>query len=164
MSGDAAYSGAADGRQGLIAWFIQNPVAANLLMLFIILAGSITAVTLRKEFIPEIATGVIQITMEYPGASPESVDEGVCVKVEEALSGIDDIKRIEASAYEGVALIRVTLENDADVDVVLNTVRSRIDGIDTFPELVKKAPAGKRGPSARAFCGLFCPPTWMKVR
>lgn len=125
-------------KNSIIAWFIRNPVAANLLMALIIVAGTLTAITIRKEFLPEIATGEIEITIAYPGASPSSVEEGVCMKVEEALSGITGIKRIRSAAHEGIGNMVVELENSADPDERMNVIRAAVNGIDTFPDLVKR--------------------------
>lgn len=126
------------GQSGLISWFILNPVAANLLMAFILIAGSLSAISIRKEIIPEIDLGTINITINYPGASPEAVNEGVCVKVENVLTEIDGIKHVAAIAYEGFGHLAVTVEDEYSPDDLLDTIRARLDAIDTFPEEVKR--------------------------
>lgn len=126
------------GHNGLISWFILNPVAANLLMVFILIAGTLTAISIRKEIIPEIDIGTINITIDYPGASPASVNEGVCVKVENVLSEIDGIKHVAAVSYEGFGHITVTMEDEYSPDDVLDTIRARLDAVDTFPDEVNR--------------------------
>jgi multidrug efflux pump subunit AcrB len=123
---------------GWITWFVLNPVAANLLMIFVLIAGTLTAISIRKEIIPEIDIGTINITIDYPGATPEEVNEGVCVKVENALAEIDGIKHVAAEAYEGLGHLAVTVEDDYSPDDLLDTIRARLDAIDTFPDEVKR--------------------------
>ncbi|PTN37735.1 efflux RND transporter permease subunit [Desulfonatronum sp. SC1] len=124
--------------KGMIAWFVNNPVAANLLMLVIIMGGLLTAFSIRKEFFPEMATGVITIHVEYPGASPADVEAGILVKIEEVLNGLDGIERIVAEAQEGLAAVRVMLRHTADPSDMLNAVRARVDRLDTLPLLAQK--------------------------
>ena len=81
-----------------IAWFAQNPVAANLLAAMII-AGGLTAVfQLPQKTFPDIDTEMIRITVEYLGAAPEEIEEGVCIRIEEEIEGIDGIDKIRSSA------------------------------------------------------------------
>jgi multidrug efflux pump subunit AcrB len=130
-------------RNGLPAWFVDNPVAANLLMVFIIIAGGLTAVSIRKEFIPELATGAITINVAYPGASPADVEQGLLIKIEQALDGLDGIKRIIGHAHENAAEVRVELRNDADPDLLIDSIRARIDALDTLPAQSKKPVVAK---------------------
>lgn len=123
---------------GIIAWFTHNPVAANLLMLIILVSGLVSTFHIRKEFFPEFATGAIHITIPFPGAAPEDVEHGVVVQVEEALQGITGVKKISSSASEGVGTITVSVLNGHDIDKVLYNVKSRVDGITTFPAEAEK--------------------------
>ena len=124
--------------RGIIAWFTHNPVAANLLMATILFLGGLSAVQIRKEFFPVIETGRIQISIAYPGAAPEDVEQGVVIKVEEAIQDIDGIKKIQASSYEGLANLAVTILNTYSVDKILEEIRNRVEGISTFPEEIKR--------------------------
>ena len=72
---------------GLIGWFAKNPVAANLLMLFIIVAGAISAVSISKDMFPRMDRNSIQVTAIYPGAAPVEVEKGVILPIESALQG-----------------------------------------------------------------------------
>jgi multidrug efflux pump subunit AcrB len=126
------------GQNGWISWFILNPVAANLLMVFVLIAGTMTAISIRIEIIPEIDIGTIDIIINYPSASPAAVNEGVCVKVENVLAGIDGIKHVVAEAYEGFGQLTVTVADEYSQDDLLDTIRARLDAVDTFPDEVKR--------------------------
>jgi multidrug efflux pump subunit AcrB len=87
--------------KGIIAWFAANHVAANLLMLFIIVAGLLSALTIRKQTLPEFEFNLIQVSVPYLGAAPQEVEEGVVIKIEEAIQDVKGIKRIRSNAREG---------------------------------------------------------------
>ncbi len=74
--------------KGLIAWFARNPVAANLLMIFIIVGGLLSAMTIRKQMFPQYENNWLSIQAVYPGAAPQEVEEGITIKVEESLRRI----------------------------------------------------------------------------
>ena len=77
----------------VLAWFIDNPVAANLLMVILLVGGSFSLVSMHKEEFPSIEPGIIQINVPYLGASPAEVERAVCVRIEEALEGLDGIEK-----------------------------------------------------------------------
>jgi multidrug efflux pump subunit AcrB len=124
--------------KGIIAWFAANHVAANLLMLFIIVAGLISAFTIRKETQPEFELNWVQVEVPYLGAAPQEVEEGVVIKVEEAVQDIKGIKRIRSRAREGFGSVTIEANIDADINEVLNEVKTRVDAISTFPALTEK--------------------------
>ena len=120
--------------KGLIAWFAQNGVVANLLMITVVMAGAITIPDLKKEVFPEFAVGVISVSVSYRGAAPEEVEEAVCIRVEEALQGLEGIDRILSTANEGMGTVRIEIESGYDSRALLDEVKARVDAIDTFPE------------------------------
>lgn len=124
--------------KGIIAWFAANHVAANLLMLFIIVAGLISASSIRKETQPEFELNWVQVQVPYLGAAPLEVEEGVVVKIEEAVQDINGIKKIRSRAREGFGQVTIEVEIDADINEVLNEVKTRVDAISTFPALTEK--------------------------
>ncbi|MED5376938.1 MAG: efflux RND transporter permease subunit, partial [Acidobacteriota bacterium] len=124
--------------KGAISWFARNPVAANLLMVLIVAGGLFTALTVKREVMPEFSLDMITVQVPYRGAAPEEVEEGVCIRVEEALLGLDGIKEVTSTASEGSGRITIELEAGADVRKVLDDVKSRVDAIDTFPEEAEK--------------------------
>ena len=125
--------------KGLIAWFSDNHVAANLLMIFLILAGIVTGTHIKIEVFPEFSMDRISITAIYPGASPEEVEDAVIRKVEENIAGLAGIKRIDSLAKEGVASVIIEVIKDWDVKELLDEVKSEVDRITTFPKEVEKA-------------------------
>jgi multidrug efflux pump subunit AcrB len=124
--------------KGAIAWFARNTVAANLMMVVIMAGGLIAAFTVKREVFPEFDLDIITVTVPYLGAAPDEVEEGVCVRVEEAIQGLDGIKRVTSTAAEGRGTVRVELELGADARKVLDDIKSRVDAIDTFPEQTEK--------------------------
>jgi len=126
------------GKKGLLGWFASNHVAANLLMLLIISAGLLTIFTIKVEFFPEMDLDMITITVPYLGASPSDVEEGVVMRVEEAISAVDGIKRLTSTAAEGAGMIIVEVEEYADSKEVLDDIKAEVDRIITFPEETEK--------------------------
>lgn len=120
--------------KAIIAWFANNHVAANLLMALIILAGLTSLPRMPMKSFPDIDIPMISITVPYLGAAPEEVEEGVCVRIEEELEGIEGVKQIRSTANEGVCSVQVELFEDADEAKAVDDVKNRIDAIDTFPE------------------------------
>ncbi len=120
--------------RGLTAWFARNGVVANLLMFLIIAVGLMTTTGLRMEVFPEISVGIITVSVDYRGAAPEEVEEGVCVRIEEAVQDLDGIKKLTSSASEGKGTVTIEVETRSDPRKVLDDVKSRVDAIDTFPE------------------------------
>ena len=86
--------------KNIIRWFILNTVAANLLMVFIIIAGIFTLSRLRMEVFPDITIPIINVSVVYPGASPEDIEESICVKVEEQVQGINAVSYTHLRAHE----------------------------------------------------------------
>ncbi len=118
---------------GGIAWLARNPVAANLMMIFIIVSGLLATQTVKEEVFPEVELDRISIAVPYLGAAPEEVEEGVVIRIEEAIQGIDGIKEIQSTASEGNASVMVELELGADARRVVDEVKNNVDAITTFP-------------------------------
>ncbi len=121
-----------------IEWFARNPVASNLFLVLIVVGGLATAPSVTLEAFPELTTGIITVNVEYPGAAPQEVEEGVTVRIEEQLFGLDGIKRITSESSEGVSTVSCELMSDADEDRVLDEIKTRVDAIDTFPDETEK--------------------------
>ena len=119
---------------GVIAWFARNHVAANLLMLFIVVAGLATLPTIPQKPFPDIDIDIVNVSVEYPGAAPEEVESGVCTRIEEEVDGIEGIDRIQAVAAEGACNVSVEFLQGTDMTRALSDVKNRVDAIDTFPE------------------------------
>lgn len=124
--------------KGVIAWFAANHVAANLLMILIIVAGLISASGIRKETNPELELNMIQVRVPYLGAAPQEVEEGVVIKIEEAIQDLPGIKRIRSNSREGIGNVTIEVKPEADLTQVLSDVKTRVDAISTFPALTEK--------------------------
>ncbi len=121
-----------------IEWFAKNSVAANLLMMMVLAAGLFSAFQMKQEVFPEFSLDIISVSVPYLGAAPEEVEEGVCVKIEEALQGVDGIKKVTSSASEGAGSVIVEVLAGYDARKLLDDVKARVDAIDTFPEQTEK--------------------------
>lgn len=122
-----------DTHKGIIAWFTRNPVAANLLMIMILVIGIFSTKALRQQFFPDMSLNMLSIQMVYPGASPEEVEETIILKIEESIKEIEGIKRYFSTAREGSAFIRVEVQDGYEVGKVLDEVKIRVDSISSFP-------------------------------
>ncbi|MHC4352378.1 MAG: efflux RND transporter permease subunit [Planctomycetota bacterium] len=125
-------------KKGVLGWFASNHVAANLLMVLIIVAGLMGLFSAKMEVFPELSLDMINVTVPYLGASPADVEEGVCLRVEEAIAGVEGAKRMTSSAAEGAGLTIVEVEEYADPTEVLDDIKAEIDTIITFPEETEK--------------------------
>jgi len=115
-------------------WSIKNNVTVNLIMIFIIVAGLVTVMKMRREMFPQFALDMIVVSVDYPGSSPEEVEEGICIKIEEQIEGIEGIDRMVSTAREGNGEVVVELESGTDVQKVMDEIKAEVDRIDTFPE------------------------------
>ncbi|MGI9591068.1 MAG: efflux RND transporter permease subunit [Myxococcota bacterium] len=122
----------------IIAWFVGHGVAANLLMVGLVVGGLVAAPTIPRKLMPDIDIGIVGITVPYPGAAPEEVEQGVCIPVEEAIESITGIERIRTSATEGSCTVSAELYDGVDEDDVANEVRSQVEGIQNFPDEAEK--------------------------
>ncbi len=116
-----------------IAYMARNSVAANLLMLLILLLGVLNLSRIPQEVFQEASLDIIEIRAEYDGASPEEVEDGVVRRIEDAVEGIDGIDRLSSIAAENIGVVTASLKLGADVDKVLDDIKSGVDRISTFP-------------------------------
>ncbi len=120
--------------RGPLAWFVKNPVAANLLALFVILGGILVGRGVKQEVFPDFKLDVVAVRVPYPGASPSEVELGIVVAVEEAVRGIDGVDRVTSVASESSAGVYVFLELDVDRQAVLADVKNAVDRLTSLPE------------------------------
>ena len=121
-------------KSGAISWMARNPVAANLIMLFLIIGGVMTARIIKQEVFPVFDVDTIVVSVPYPGASPEEVERGIIVAIEEAVRDIEGVKRVSSSSAENSGSIVIELLTSANDYKVLQDVKSAIDRITTLPE------------------------------
>lgn len=135
----ASQSGIATERHtGLLAWFVANPVAANLLMLLILIGGASSYAYIDTEVFPRFSPHIIDINALYPGAGPLEIEESVCVRIEEAVFDIPGVKRLNSEIFQGECLVKVAVLADYDKDQVMNAVRSRVQAIQRLPKGLEK--------------------------
>ena len=125
-------------QKGLIAWFAKNHVAANLLMFLIIAFGIVSTLTIRKQTTPDFELNWIQIRVPYLGAAPQEVEEGVVIKIEEAIQDIPGIVEINSRAREGMGSVTAEVATGEDINEILTEVKTKVDAISTFPALTEK--------------------------
>ena len=116
-----------------IVWFAHNPVAANLMAVLIFLGGLAALPVIRQQSFPDMDLDLIQIGVPYLGAAPEEVEEGVCVRIEEEIAGIQGIERLTSTASEGACGVSVEIVSGYPVDRALAEIKNGLDSIDTFP-------------------------------
>ncbi len=121
-----------------IRWFAHNPVAANLLMILLLLGGAFGAFTTNQEEFPNFDVKVVNVRVPYLGAAPVEVEKAVCVRVEEAIEGLEGIDKLRSTATEGMCNVTAELFDDADDVLVSNEIKSRVDGINSFPVETEK--------------------------
>jgi len=97
-------------------WSVEHRVSVNLIMVFLIVAGFFTVINMKREMFPQFSLDMINIGVTYPGASPEEVEEGICIKIEEQLKSLENIKTMHSIALEGhgsvtLELIRLSLRS-----------------------------------------------------
>ncbi|MCY4628849.1 MAG: efflux RND transporter permease subunit, partial [Acidobacteria bacterium] len=119
--------------RGVIAWFVRNRVAANLLLLGISLGGLLTLGGIPQEMIPETQSSALTIRTVFPGAGAEVVEDSVLLGLEEALRDVSGVKEINAIATEGLGLLTVEVERWADFRSVSDEVRERVESLTTLP-------------------------------
>ena len=121
-----------------IAWFTRNPVAANLLMAVLCVGGLLSLLTVNQEEFPSFEIPIVSINVPYLGAAPEEVEQGVCVRIEEAIESVAGIDKILSIATEGSCQVNAELEIDTDEVVALNEIKGQVDAINSFPAETEK--------------------------
>ncbi|AEG12669.1 acriflavin resistance protein [Shewanella baltica OS183] len=127
-----------DTQKGILAWFARNSVAANLLMWALLVGGLFSTVLINKEVFPSFELNLLNISVAYPGAAPQEIEEGINIKIEEAIQDINGIKKVTSVASEGVGSITVEVEDGYEVQTVLDEAKLRLDAISTFPVNIEK--------------------------
>lgn len=123
-----------DWNKGPIAWMARNSVAANLLMFVILLGGLFMLGRVKQEVFPEFDLDTVGISVPYPGASPAEVEQGVVLAVEEAVRGLDGVKRVTSTSSEGMGAVSVELLLGEDGNTVLADVKNAVDRVTSFPD------------------------------
>ena len=120
-------------QSGLIAYFANNSVAANLMMVFIIIMGIISYFTIQRQMFPNVEINYIEVQANYPGASPQEIEESILIKIEESLKDVTEIKRGVYRSFRNSGTASLEINTDAELTDVLDKVKLRVDSIATFP-------------------------------
>ena len=119
---------------GAIRWITEHRVAANLLMVSVVVAGLSSATSITQKTFPDFTLEVVDVTVVYPGASPGEIEQSVVRPIEERLASVDGVDETTATAREGVGSVSLSLALGEDVATKLDEIETEIDRIDTFPE------------------------------
>lgn len=122
------------GARGPIAWMVHNRVTPNLLMIFFLVGGVFMSSKIKQEVFPEFELDRITISVSYPGSSPEEIEKGIILAIEDAIEGIEGIKEITSTASEGSARVQAELRDDADAQSVYQDIEQEVNRINTFPD------------------------------
>jgi len=124
--------------RSVISWWANNPVASNLLMVGIILSGALGFFAMEREAFPTFRDNVVTISVAWPGAAPQEVEEQIVFRIEESLKNIDSIKRMYATASEGFADIEVRSKSGVDIETFLSDVKNALDGVNSLPRDIEQ--------------------------
>ena len=119
--------------RGPIAYMARNGVAANLLMLFILIAGLFALRGLVQEVFPQISMDRILVSVAYPGATPDEIEESIVLKIEEQIEGVEGLKHIRSTVSEGRGSVVAELNMGEDLNRALDDIKAQVDRIQTFP-------------------------------
>ncbi|MDD5275172.1 MAG: efflux RND transporter permease subunit [Methylovulum sp.] len=126
------------GHSGVLAWFASNPVAANLLMLLILIGGLSSYTFIDTEVFPRFSPHIIEVSALYPGAGPQEIEESVCVRIEEAIFDVSGVKRLNTEISQANCTVKVAVLPDYDKEQVMSAVRGRVQAIQRLPKGVEK--------------------------
>ena len=117
----------------LIAFFIKYPVAVNVLMIAVFFFGLMGLSNTKSSFFPLNESNIISISIQYPGASPSEIEEGIVLKIEDNLRGLVGVDRVTSTSRENSASITVEGFRDFDIDALLSDVKNAVDRVPSFP-------------------------------
>ena len=120
-------------RGGTIAWMAGHSVPANLLMLVLLVGGFLMSGKIKKEVFPDFELDRINISVPYPGASPEEVEKGIILAIEEAVQDLEGIKKLTAAAQEGLGTVTVEILEGENVQQVAQDIENEVGRISSFP-------------------------------
>jgi multidrug efflux pump subunit AcrB len=125
-------------KKGVIAWMTAHPVTANLIMLVLLVGGFFSGYLIKKEVFPYFELDLVRITVPYPGASPQEVEKGIILAIEEAVQGLEGVNKVRASAREGVGTVTVEMIEGENLQKLGQDIQSEVDRITSFPEEAEK--------------------------
>ncbi len=121
----------------MIRYFAGHPTAANLLMIMLIAIGLAALPSLRRETFPDFSTDAVQVSVVYPGAAAEEVEEAICQRIEEAVDGLTDLSEVRCEAREGLGSATIEMAPGGAIDRFITDIKTEVDAIDGFPEVIE---------------------------
>jgi multidrug efflux pump subunit AcrB len=118
----------------IISWFAKNSVAANLLMIGVIVVGAMTVGTLKQEVVPMVEMQSAIVSVIYPGAAPREVEQGICLPIERAVQGLSGVDKVNSTAKENIGVVTIEFLEGVDRNNIVNDVKTAVDAIDNFPQ------------------------------
>ena len=119
----------------MIEWFARNPVAANLLMFTIVVAGLLSASrSIPLEVFPSFDIQAVTVTTAYRGATPDSVEDGITTRIEEAIYNLEGVDQLNSRSAEGFSTVIAEIGDDYDKRELLNDIKLRVDALNTLPQ------------------------------
>ena len=119
---------------GPIHWMAHHPVSANLLMLVLLLGGIFWGTRIKQEVFPDFELDMVRISVPYPGASPQEVERGILLAVEEAIQGLEGIKKITSRASEGFGTVTVEMIEGEEIQRLSQEIKAEVDRLSTLPD------------------------------
>ena len=128
----------------VIEYFIRYHVAVNVIIIAFLIFGVVGYMELKSSYFPLVDSKIISITVTYPGASPEEVEEGIVLKIEDNLKGLNGVERVTSTSRENSASISVEIEKGKDIDFMLLEVKNAVDRVPSFPTGMEPIVVGKQ--------------------
>lgn len=139
----------------IVSLFVRYPFYANIIIAVVLLVGTMSFINMKRSFFPDVREKMISITVAYPGASPKEMEEGITVRIEEAIRGIAGIKEVTSTSSENFASVQIESTGEYDIDETLMEVKNAIDGITSMPVDAEKPVVSKiRSRSMAIYLGL----------
>ncbi len=128
----------------LVTTFVKYPFYSKIIIAILVLGGTFGLLNMKKSFFPERSERFINVTIAYPGASPKEMEEGLTVRIEEAIRGMVGIKELNSTSQENFATVTIETTGEYDIDETLLEVKNAIDSIASFPVDAEKPVVSKR--------------------
>ena len=144
--------------KALIHFFLKRPIWGNAIVALVIMFGLFSIFSMKRSFFPEMDPYTITVSVFYPGASPAEMEEGVTIKIEQAVKGISEIEEINSNSSENMAMVTIKAYADTDMEQLLSDVENSIDSINSFPQgaeqpIIRRLKSSGMG-SVVAFVGI----------
>jgi len=131
----------------LVTYFIKHSVAVNIVVITFLIFGFVGVYNLKSSFFPLVDSKNINISIIYPGASPQEIEEGVVLKIEDNLKGLNGVERVTSTSRENSGSINVEIEKGKDIDFMLLEVKNAVDRVPSFPVGMEPLVVAKRQPA-----------------